>query len=378
MFDTLRSGDPASVEMSSERLDIARQVARRWVASGEATGLIVLYARRGVVVWEEAFGVLTPAPDAPALTTDALIPLASVSKPITASALMCLVEDGLVGLHRPVSAYLPEFQGDGKNAVTPCHLLTHTSGIDEAAVARRVAATQPGGGFPAWIAAACAEPLFALPGTHWAYSNAAYILLATMIERVSRQAFPDFVRERLLEPLGMFDTAVGIANAPTERLARRYWPEPPDNAYAGSLETVTPKDAYELVATARDVARFGHMFLTSGRANGGRVLAPATIDAMMRNHVNELEMQFDDEEWPSVAWGLGWHIRSDSAPRRGPSLGSPRTIDHPGYGGAHLWVDPETEVVGVALSLLLQGASGFYPGWRSDLLANAVLAAIEG
>jgi CubicO group peptidase (beta-lactamase class C family) len=143
------------------------------------------------------------------------------------------------------------------------------------------------------------------------------------------------------------------------------------------LETETAKDAYDLVTTARDLARFGHLFLSRGRANGERVVAPATIDAMLRNHVSGLGLQFEDEEWPTVEWGLGWHIRGDSAPRRGPSLGSPRTVDHPGHGGSHLWIDPEAEVVGVALSLLREGAAGFYPGWRSDLLANAVLAAIE-
>ena len=121
MTDTLRPGsaDPASVGMSAERLGVARQAALRWVASGETTGLVVLYARRGVVVWEEAFGALTPAPGAPALSTDALVPVASISKPVTATAVMRLVEDGLVGLHRPVSEYLPEFRGEGKDAVTP-------------------------------------------------------------------------------------------------------------------------------------------------------------------------------------------------------------------------------------------------------------------
>jgi CubicO group peptidase (beta-lactamase class C family) len=364
--------------MSADRLDVAREVARRWVASGETTGLVVLFARRGTVVWEEAFGTLTPAPDAPALTSDALFPLASVSKPITAAALMCLVEDGLVGLHRPVQEYLPEFLGGGKDAVTPRHLLTHTAGIDDEALARRVAAVHPAGGdVSQWVAAACDEPLGAPPGTRWAYSTAAYLLVATIIERVSGRAFPAFLRDRLLEPLGMTDTYVGLASAPPERLARRYWPAPPADGYGASLETAPPGDAFGAVATAGDTARFGHLFLARGRANGARVLAPATVEAMMRNHVTGLGLRFDDEEWPTVSWGLGWHVRGEGAPRRGASLGSPRTIDHQGYGGAHLWVDPEAEVVGVVLSLLRRGAPGFYPGWRSDLLANAVIAAVE-
>lgn len=377
MIDDLHYGDPASVNMSAERLSIAREVARRWVASGETTGLVVLFSRRGVVFWEEAFGVLTPAPNAPAMTPAALFPLASVSKPFIAAALMCVVEDGLVGLNRPVTAYLPEFIGDGKRAVTPLHLLTHTSGIDDALLTSPAADSPAVDGISQWITASCGVPLGFCPGAKWSYSTFGYILLATIIERVTGQDFPTFLRERLFHPLGMKNSSLRFASAPPERQARRYWPEPPVDGYAALLEAGRPEDVYSVASTAWDTALFANLFLRRGKANGHRVLAPATVDAMMRNHVTGLGLQFDDETVPTVSWGLGWHIRGDGVCRREASLGSPRTIDHQGNGGAHLWIDPEAEVVGVVLSLLRQGAAGFYPGWRSDLLANAVIAAIE-
>ena len=377
MIDELHYGDPASVSMSAERLNIAREVARRWVASGETTGLVVLFSRRGVVFWEEAFGRQTPAPDAPAMSAAALFPLASVSKPIIAAAFMCIVEDGLVGLNRPVTAYLPEFIGDGKRAVTPLHLLTHTSGIDDALLQSYVADSDAGDDISQWVTARCGVPLGFSPGAKWSYSTFGYILLATIVERVTGQDFPTFLRERLLHPLGMNNSFLGLTSVPPERRALRYWPEPPVGGYAGLLETGWPDDVYSVASTAWDTALFGNLFLQRGKANGHRVLAPATVDAMMRNHVTGLGLQFEDETWPAVSWGLGWHIRGEGIARREASLGSPRTIDHQGNGGAHLWIDPEAEMVGVVLSLLRQGAPGFYPGWRSDLLANAVIAAME-
>src|SRR5205823_8893920 len=91
--------------------------------------LTILVARRGIVVVHEAYGRFGAAPDAPPMPLDAVYPLASLTKPITATCAMCLVEDGALGLNRPVGEYVPEFTGDGKDAVLVHHLLTHTSGL---------------------------------------------------------------------------------------------------------------------------------------------------------------------------------------------------------------------------------------------------------
>src|SRR6267378_3813339 len=134
MTTRLRSGDPEEVAMAMPLVSRAARLAERWVAEGHTSGLVVLVARRGVVVLHEAFGRLSPEADAPALPRDALFPIASITKPITATAVMCLVEDGLVGLNRPVPQYIPEFAGEGKEHVTIRHLLTHTSGLQVDAV----------------------------------------------------------------------------------------------------------------------------------------------------------------------------------------------------------------------------------------------------
>src|SRR5439155_4892699 len=102
-----------------------------WVRDGIHPALVVLVARRGVIVLHEAYGLQGPGPNSLPLARDAIAPVTSLTKPITATAVMQLVEDGVVGLNRPVQDYVPEFVGAGKEQVMVHHLLTHTSGLNE-------------------------------------------------------------------------------------------------------------------------------------------------------------------------------------------------------------------------------------------------------
>src|SRR5215510_14315651 len=141
----LRHGDAQEAGMSDARLQHLRRLGAKWVACGQAASLTLLVARRGVVVLHEAYGRLGPQPASPALPLDAVYPLASITKPITATCAMCLVEDGVLGLHRPVQEYVPEFTGEGKDAVTIHHLLTHSSGITPEVVDAHAASKQERG-----------------------------------------------------------------------------------------------------------------------------------------------------------------------------------------------------------------------------------------
>jgi CubicO group peptidase (beta-lactamase class C family) len=128
----LRMGGPEEAGISSPRIDNVRSLAQEWVSEGIHPSLEILAARKGVVFLHEAYGRLGPEKDAPTLELGSIFPIASISKPITATAVMMLVEQGLLGLNRPVVDYLPEFQGEGKDHVLIRHLLTHTSGLNQA------------------------------------------------------------------------------------------------------------------------------------------------------------------------------------------------------------------------------------------------------
>src|SRR5438045_1180402 len=128
----LHDGTPAEAGMIAEQLEHVKSLAQAWVAQGATPALVVLAARRGVIVLHEAFGRMGPEPDAPPLPRDAVFPLASLTKPIAATAAMVLVDRGMLGLQRPICEYIPEFSGPGKDLVMVRHLLTHTSGLDDA------------------------------------------------------------------------------------------------------------------------------------------------------------------------------------------------------------------------------------------------------
>jgi CubicO group peptidase (beta-lactamase class C family) len=210
----LRPGEPEEVGMSAQRVRRVGQLAAGWVAQGITSALVILVARRGVVVLHEAFGRLTPDDNAPPVKHDTLYPLSSLTKPITATAAMLLVEDGLLGLQRPVSDYLPEFSGEGKQAVMVHHLLTHTSGLrDEdvnahAAKKRGVVAIPPPEAtqhpwINEYLFLRYDVPLWKPPGVEMFYGNYNYDLLGEIVRRVSGQALADFARTRIFEPLGM-------------------------------------------------------------------------------------------------------------------------------------------------------------------------------
>ena len=126
---TLQPGNPEQVGMSVQQTKHAIELSESWVEKGIHDSLAILVARKGVVVIHEAIGQQTPEPNSTPLESDALFPLASISKAITATAVMILVQDGLLSPERPVSEYIPEFAGKDKEKVMVHHLLTHTSGL---------------------------------------------------------------------------------------------------------------------------------------------------------------------------------------------------------------------------------------------------------
>jgi CubicO group peptidase (beta-lactamase class C family) len=379
---TIASSDADFIDcgVDRSRLASARSVAQAWVESGETTGLVVAAARRGRIVLHDAFGVLRPDSDTP-LSVDAIFPIASISKSIVATATMRLVESGLLGLNRPVQEYVPEFTGEGRQAVAVWHLLTHTSGLDETDAIEPDSMWFGTESNAAVIQMICRLPISAPPGSVFSYSSLAYVLLGEIVRRVSGGSPEVFIQRQILDPLGMRDTGFSVFESAHSQMALRYSAEERRDSerYASELERWIDERAAggEGISTARDLLIFGQTFLQGGAYGAARVLSPASVRLMTTPQTGDLPLQFDDEIWERASWGYGWHIHASTKGRRGASLYSPSTFEHVGMGGAFLWVDPENEIVGVCLSLLRQGSIGLYPAWRADLLINAIMAAID-
>ena len=385
----LRPGTPEEAGMSTERVRRLATLAEQAVTDGMTSALVVLVARRGVIVVHEALGHLRPD-DATPLPRDAIYPIMSITKPIVATAVMTLVEDGLLGLNRPVAEYIPEFAGAGneaKGAVMVHHLLTHTSGLtneDVRAHGARLglaAPLAPGEvDFPpvdVQLRMACEAPLSRAPGVEMSYCNQGYELLGEIVRRVGGCPLGEFAAERIFEPLGMGDTSFGVPQSRSHRFVQL-------PAVAPHAEALNDRNLQErqvaaggVTSTALDLAIFGQMFLNRGRYGDTRILGPAAVTEMTRNQIPGTPARFLQEVFPEAAWGLGWNVSHPMkrAPYSG-ALHSGQQISHQGLGGVYLWIDPAQELVGVYFSTVLDRLPNGFARSNRDLFMSAASAAI--
>ncbi|WP_438495897.1 serine hydrolase domain-containing protein [Paenibacillus sp. IHBB 3054] len=345
---------------------------------------VIVAARRGIVIVHQANGTLGPEPDAAELAVDALFPLCSITKLFTATAVMMLVEQGKIGLNRPVSDYIPEFTGEGKSKVCVHHLLTHTSGLDVEVIRLNGTAKLAKEEFPAsepnqdpeihqYLYGGYDAPLSFEPGTVMSYCGYGYELLGEIIRRTSGQAYDEFVKESIFEPLGMENTYYRVPQEARSRVVRRI----PEAACAEWIETEDQLNSVSAgggaYSTALDLAVFGQMFLNGGIYNGTRLLSPVTVKEMTRNQIPGVSSQYRDEVFPEAYWGYGWAINGTK--RDGGDLFSPEAYSHWGAAGPFLCVDPVYQTVTVHFSVELDHQKPF-KNMYVDYFNNTVLAAI--
>lgn len=287
-------------------------------------------------------------------TADSLCFLASVTKPIVASAVMQLVDEGRLDLRAPVSRYVPAFSGAGRDAVTVWNVLTHTSGIADVDldVLRR---ERPS--YARMLERLCAsEPAF-VPGTQVRYASDPFYLLADAISRLTGMPFPKALETRLLAPLGMIDTTfdprgrrgrvlpvhgIALGNPLTRELMLRFL-----------ARATLPGGG--LFGTAEDLLRFGRAMLPrrEGLVAGPRILSQAAIDEMTREQTRGIPEVADDGTISDPRYALGWRkprVSGSTLPGAELIPASPRAFTHGGASGTRLWIDPDRDLVFVFLS----------------------------
>jgi len=391
----LHPAEPVDLCMSGSRLDKVSELVASWIEPGLHQAIVALVARRGSVVMNKAYGSLTP--EGPDVTLDTVFPVASNSKVITATAVMLLVERGLVSLNTPISDFFPEFTGKHKNDVRLWHLLTHSSGglrmeeMDAHLMGKMASGFEPPSCpknrnplIHAFLSAGLDAPLVNAPGTSVGYSNFGFEMLGDIVRQASGQPLGSFAEENIFEPLGMHDTHYGLATEQADRIVRRPLDAPgasvSDTWFFDGLEGKIIREnpwAYgSVVSTAADMGNFCQMFLNKGSYGGERILSPTTVAEMARNQTEGF-IDLDREGTRSdAARGLGWDLPSRKNSLLYASLYSTQTFKHSGAGGAMVWIDPINELVGVFLSVELSIRSDGQRNWRGDHFANAVTASI--
>lgn len=327
---------------NTERLSLAFARVADEVEQHGASAAVLAVASGNDVARIETFS----RSDQIAVAEDGIFLLASISKPILATAIMTLVADGRLTLEEPVARHIPEIDAPGKPAITTWHLLTHTSGIGEIdwrttldARPRRAVG----------LDVACRYHLHFRPGTRFEYSTLSYWILAELITRLSGVPYERYLKDRVFDPLGMKD----ISFDPTPK-ARRMVPvegiamgQETDAASATDHFISLRMPGAGLWGTVADLLAFGRALLKDARGEGVSLLPTAYVALMTREHTAGIMRLHNTEPCP-VHYGLGWRKWGPGGNRVLP--GSGRVFEHDGATGGELWVDPEYGLVFVFLT----------------------------
>lgn len=302
-----------------------------------------LWVERSGVSHHRAYGNRALRPAVEAMTEDTVFDAASVTKAVaTASAAMLCVERGLMRLDDPVSRFLPEFTGGGREKITLKHLLLHTSGLQ----VNLNGTKKPFSRSPAEAyAQACREkPLFE-PGSAFSYSSVGSMVLGMAIERASGRSFDVFCTAEIFQPLKMRDTLFRPSGEVLKRVAPTTAPQRGrvDDTVAREMGGVSGHAS--LFTTTGDLARFARMMLNGGELDGVRIFKPETIELMTRVQ-SPPDLRSPDARNLPVKRALGWDIDTpyrtpphDYSLARG-ALFPVGSYGHTGWTGQMLWIDP--------------------------------------
>ena len=351
-------------EFDHEKLDQLRPALQKYVDNHTVAGVVAAIGSREGIISLEALGSLNREQKL-AMPVDAVFRIASMTKPITAIAIMMLVDEGRLSVDDPVEKHLLEFKGqllieskEGEKVVLkkPARailirdLLTHTSGLP--------------GGFPPGIsdlyfrrqlslgeavAISSQRPLEFEPGTKWAYCNAGIDTLGRIVEVVSGMPFEQFLEKRLFFPLGMFDTTFYPNDEQLQRLAALYENKegklnPTGFQLIGPTKNARhPIPAGGLFSTAHDLGHLYRLMLTRGAIGELRLLSEKSVDEMTKLQIGELAGGFT----PGVSMGFGWQVtRKPEGVHEMLSAGS---FGHGGAFGTQGWIDPVKDVFVILL-----------------------------
>jgi methyl acetate hydrolase len=387
----------AGAQPSSGALD---GVLRKAVEDKAVPGVVAMAANRNGAIYQGAFGV-ADAGTGRALTPDALFRIASMTKAITSTAAMQLIEQGRVGLDDPAEKYLPAFAHlqlfesfdpatgayrlqPARSIATVRHLMTHTSGLGYPFTSATLRDFKPrlGEDYPI-------GPLLFEPGARWHYGTSTD-WLGKVVEAVSGRPLDEYFRLRILEPLRMADTFYNVPADKQARLVATHHRGPDGIIVKDEVQpppTINPIiGGGGLSSTAADYIRFTRMILNNGELDGARILKADTVAAMGRNAIGGIGVPALNSALPARSddfsfiadgrdkWGLGFLITVDEVKGK-RSAGS---LSWGGINNTYFWIDPTRGFAGVILCQFLpfadRKALALYDGFERGVyqLADAV------
>ena len=373
---------PSSRTLHPRRWQSILNLADKWCETNQLPCIAIMTGTKETIAGKYSAGRQTSDGPVP-LSDDAIFLVASITKPIVATAILQLVERGQLTLADRVVDYIPEFGREGKYGVEVRHLLTHTSGLPDM-LPDNLELRQAHASLQQFSERTCEEPLAFPPGRGVQYQSMGFSILGEILTRITGKSCAEFVREELFLPLGMHETELGAPDGwfegPSPRVSRVPAAVLPESQRSGVDWNWNSRYWRQLGAPwgglltpAADLAKFAQFLLRQGTTEAGnRLLSPAAIAAATRNQLHCMR-DVPDEERRCRPWGLGWRLNWPAHSANFGDLLGPQTYGHWGATGTVLWIDPAAEIFALVLTTLPQEPSGKY----LSRLSNAIAAAWE-
>jgi CubicO group peptidase (beta-lactamase class C family) len=371
----LSTATPSSLGLDVPSLDRLQELITRHLAEGRYPGAQIAVARDGQLALFRTFGDARLEPARVPAREDSLWLLYSNTKVITAAAVWVLAEQGVLRFTDRVAEHVPGFEANGKGDITIVQLLSHQGGFPNADVPKA-----------AWEdhellrRAVSGFTLEWTPGSRVHYhGRAAHWVAAVLIEALTKTDYRAFIREQVIEPLGLGDELfVGLPDARHERAVDMHEPAASGAGQVKRADENNPEfrragtpggGGY---ATARAMAAFYQMLVAGGTLNGRRLFSPRMIQYVTRSVTGD---RVDGYMGMPMHRALGPHVRGTTETIRGlGSIASPRTFGHGGVGSSYCWADPDS---GVSFAYLTNGrVPDPWHSARLDVISNTVHAAI--
>ncbi len=397
---------PESVGFSAERLERLHTFLQQAADKKEVAGIVTILARRGKVVDYRAYGVRDLDTKVP-MTTDTIFRDYSMTKPVTGVAMMILYEEGKWQPSDPISKFIPEFanlrvfsgfNGPGQmvlalpeHAPTMLELMTHTAGftygdgdtpVDRMYGEMKVRQSKD---LQQMIDRLSQIPLAYQPGTKWIYSMSMDIQ-GYIVEKLTSQALPDFLRGQIFTPLGMRDAAFYVPAGKRSRFATLYEnnghdglaPDSTNGRGLGdySIQPTAPSGGGGMVSTAEDYYRFVQMLANGGELGGVRILAPSSVKLMTSNHLPPSLLTGEyriGSQRIRPGFGYGYNCAVAYDPPMANMSDGKGTFLWDGAAGTWFWVDPTNDIVFVGMIQRTRGGEPNLEYISHDLVYQALV-----
>ena len=383
----------AKLKLYLPQLDIFEERLLEWIEQDKFQACMIKAMRHGVPVFEGCYGAST---NESGVKLDTISPIFSSTKPVVATLIFILLEQGRLELGDPIHKFLPEYTGGGREQANLVHMLTHTHGVDgefykavdeyiknefgidppnenykhedwvqrDSKLKKALGLPEDYDGDP-WEKIASRVELVNKPGKVMAYSNYGYDRLRDIICAVTGGSIDEFAQKVLFEPLGMVDSHWTLPKEKYGRVLGR-------GEKCTGHGWINSENCYNnqgggngLKTTVLDMSRFCEMILNDGKYNNRRIISPASIKQMTSNYNSSLPNAWD-------SWGLGFNYRGTKVDGGGV-LRSSDSVEHGGWAGYELLVDKEYGLTVVCS--IGEYNDGSFPGWGR--IHNMLIAAFE-